>query len=148
MKVRERLNQHLEEQGLGTPDGWFGVRLFGKRIRLFPQGPLAPLLTSHDLHHLYTGYGTHLGGEAEVVAWEISSGGFGKYWFAWLDIGKVLVLAMLFPKRFRAAWIRGRQSRNLYGQDLEQVLEWEWSVLVKWVESPSLPPSRPSTPSA
>ena len=135
MTVRQALHRYYQEQGLGEPDGWFAFILFGKRFRCFPQGPLAPLFTLHDLHHLFTGYGTTLGGEAEVVAWELSSGGYQKYWFAWMDTFKILAFAMFFPMRFRAAWIRGRQASNLYGEDLESVLELEWVDLVRAIES-------------
>ena len=136
MTVRERLEQYYRDQGLGAPDGWFAVSLRGKRYRLFPQGPLKPLFTLHDLHHIVTGYETSLGGEAQIVAWEIASGGFGKYWFAWLDVAKILLLALVFPSRFRAGWREGRRARNLYGQELEALLQSKWSDLLRLVENP------------
>lgn len=131
---------------MGEPDGWFSFLLFGKRFRLFPLGPLEPLFVLHDLHHLYTGYETTIGGEAEGVAWEIASGGYAKYGFAWLDILKVLALALLYQERFRAAWTRGRQESNLYGRDLEAVLETEGSGWVQMFEARSVPKDKKKPP--
>ena len=135
MTVRERLQQYYQDKGLEAPDGWFGVVLRGKRYRLFPQGPLKPLFTLHDLHHIVTGYETSLAGEAQIVAWEIASGGFRRYWFAWMDVAKILLFALLFPARFRAGWRRGRHASNLYGQELDALLDFEWSELMVLVET-------------
>ena len=136
MKVREKLLEHYEEEGLGAPDGWFAVMIGSRRFRLFPLGPLQTLLTLHDLHHMLSGYDSSLVGEAEVIAWELGSGGFGRFWYAWLDAFKILALALLFPRRFRAAFQRGRHFKNLYPEDLETLMDWEWSALVQWVETP------------
>ena len=137
MTVREKLEAYYASKGLGSPDGWFAMVVFGKRVRLFPLGPLQPLLMLHDLHHMLSGYDSTVGGEAQVIAWEIGSGGFGKYWFAWMDFLKIVALALFFPVRFRAAWIRGRQFRNLYTEDIHELLDWQWHALVARVDPSS-----------
>ena len=129
MIAREKLREYYISKGMGEPDGWFAILLFGRRWRLFPMGPLQPLLTLHDLHHLLTGTDSSLGGEAEVIAWEIGSGGYGKFWFAWMDSLKIVALALLYPRRFQAALRRGQQCRNLYREDVEEVLSLEWNTL-------------------
>ena len=136
MKVREKLHAHYEEEGLGVPDGWFAVVIRRRRFRLFPLGPLQTLLTLHDLHHMLSGYESSVAGEAEVIAWELGSGGYGRFWYAWFDAFKILVLALLFPRRFRAAFKRGKQFKNLYNEDPESLMNLEWSALVSRVGTP------------
>ena len=41
MTVREKLEAYYASKGLGSPDGWFALVVFGKRVRLFPLRPLA-----------------------------------------------------------------------------------------------------------
>lgn len=76
----------------------------------------------HDLHHAVTGYGTDTLGEFEISAWEIGSG-CGTTWVAWqLDLGGLVAGVMTIPRRTWRAFVRGRQSRNLFAADYEAVL--------------------------
>ncbi len=76
----------------------------------------------HDLHHVLTGYATHLVGEAEIGAWEVASG-CGRHWAAWhlnlLVTGFVLVFA---PGALFRAFVRGRHTRNLYRNQYDDSL--------------------------
>jgi hypothetical protein len=69
----------------------------------------------HDLHHVATGYGTDLIGEAEISAWELHGGiaSLGLY------VGGIVVLGTLAgtvvaPRRVLAAWRDARSLRSLY----------------------------------
>ncbi len=76
--LREGRAIYFAENGLpadgGYDDGWVVIRVKGIPVFAFPntEGRKrdAPF---HDLHHLVTGYGTDLIGEAEIGAWELGS---------------------------------------------------------------------------
>jgi hypothetical protein len=77
----------------------------------------------HDLHHVATGYGTDLVGEAEISAWELRRGlrGLDPYVSA-LVIGGALMGLVFAPRRTLSAWRsasvdRGSraQERSLFG---------------------------------
>jgi hypothetical protein len=76
---------------------------------------------AHDLHHLLTGYGTDLTGEAELAAWELGSGlrdrSHVRYAIRVFGFG-----LPRFPSRLRAAFVRGRHCRNLLGRLDEAML--------------------------
>jgi hypothetical protein len=68
-----------------------------------------------DLHHVATGYGTDLAGEAELAAWEIRYGAraLGLY------VGSIVLSGVLLfdpsaPLRTVAAWKAARSTRSLY----------------------------------
>ncbi|MFN7956402.1 MAG: hypothetical protein U0610_32140 [bacterium] len=71
----------------------------------------------HDLHHVATGYGTDLIGEAEVSAWELACGGYGL-----LDVYTraivtqiILVGLVAAPRRTVAAWRAAKPgARSLF----------------------------------
>src|SRR5688572_15302052 len=72
-------------------------------------------LPLHDLHHIATGYGTTLFGEAEISAWEVGSGGLGKYPSGWpYVLGLIVVGLLLNPRATINAYRRGRSCTNLF----------------------------------
>jgi hypothetical protein len=75
----------------------------------------------HDLHHVATGFSTDLAGEAEISAWEIA-GGCADHYAAWL-LNLIAMAAGLFfaPRAVLRAFIWGRQTRNLYREDYDEV---------------------------
>lgn len=85
---------------------WTEASLLGLPIRV-PNPPRHRwAIMRHDLHHVATGYGTDLVGEAEVSAWELASGGYGL-----LDlytrgiVTQIIAVGLLFaPRRTLAAW--------------------------------------------
>jgi hypothetical protein len=80
-------------------------------------------LRYHDLHHLVTGYGTSTLGELEISAWEVGSG-CKDYWVAWqLNLGGLAGGMAAIPRRTFRAFLRGRRSRTLYGDDLDALLD-------------------------
>jgi ubiquinone biosynthesis protein Coq4 len=80
-------------------------------------------LKIHDLHHIATGYATTLLGEAEVSAWELGSGGIGKYASAeaFLYLGMMVGL-FINPRAVRRAYLRGKGCRNLYHLEFSEEL--------------------------
>lgn len=76
----------------------------------------------HDLHHVATGYDTDWVGEGEIAAWEIASScrGFLAAW--WLNLLALCIGCALAPARMFRAFVRGRHSRNLYGEAFDDAL--------------------------
>lgn len=80
----------------------------------------------HDLHHVVTGYGTDLVGEAEISAWELRRG-FGR--LSWYTRGLVLsavaIGLVLAPRRTLRAWRRAPGSFSLFYDEkkYEELLE-------------------------
>jgi len=70
------------------------------------------LLAKHDLHHVVTGYGTDLRGEAEMGAFELGAGSL--HWFVWANNLGALALGVACPIRTAKAFWRGLRARSLY----------------------------------
>ncbi len=133
------------------PDGGYGERWVKLRIGPLPfafpnTGGRRRAVPFHDLHHVLTGYATDLVGEAEIAAWEIGSGCRHVRTALHLDLR---VLGFLLPRRPRTlfrAFLRGRNSRNLYRARYDEAL------LARSVASAreelgldrELPPARPA----
>jgi hypothetical protein len=79
----------------------------------------------HDLHHVLTGYGTDLVGEAEVSAWECRGGlrPLGLY-TGWIVLGLALLGLVVAPRRTLAAWRAGPKRGSLFQEpcDYEEAL--------------------------
>lgn len=76
----------------------------------------------HDMHHVLTGYATTNLGEAEIGAWELGSG-CREVRAAWvLNTGSLVLGVFTSPARLFRAFVRGRQTANLYGRDAEALL--------------------------
>lgn len=107
----------------GYGDAWVVLRLW--RIPLaFPNTEgRRRAVRFHDLHHVLTEYPTTWRGEFEISAWEVA-GGIRRYWVAWLLdlLGFACGLAVC-PRAVYRAFVRGRHSRNLYGD------VWDESIL-------------------
>jgi hypothetical protein len=71
----------------------------------------------HDLHHVATGYGTDLVGEAEIAAWELV-GGCTSFIVYWLNGSALLLGLVLSPLRVLRALRHARGQRTLYRDPL------------------------------
>ena len=127
LALRQALQDHFAENGF-PPDGGMS-----KKWEVVWAGPVPIGLPNiaarrwatpiHDLNHLVSGYGHDAMGEAENAAWELG-GGCRDYVAAWVLNGGALGLGIVrSPKRVFAAFVRGRQTRNLYGVDIDSVLD-------------------------
>lgn len=76
-------------------------------------------LRIHDLHHVVTGYGTDLSGEAQVSAWECAAGLHNES-VAWIFCPAGTLGGMLrWPIKTVTAYARGRRARTFFGQDAD-----------------------------
>ena len=83
----------------------------------------------HDLHHVATGYGTDLAGEAEISAWELRGGlrPLGLYTGA-IVTGAALLGLLMAPRRTWRAFRAGSEKHSLFVRDglpYEALLELE-----------------------
>jgi hypothetical protein len=67
----------------------------------------------HDLHHVLTGYGTDVMGEAEIGAWELVAGCTSPFLW-WINLSAVGVGLLLGPARVVRAGMRALGQRSLY----------------------------------
>lgn len=122
----EARGDYFERSGFaadgGYNDEWVHVDLGRFSIKFPNSDARKRAVRYHDLHHVVTGYATDLQGEAEISAWEIASG-CGTMIAAWilnlLAFGHMLLRK---PKPLYRAFVRGRQSRNLYGRAYNDAL--------------------------
>jgi hypothetical protein len=125
--MRTARARYFEVNGFGEDGG------YGDAWVDFKLGPL-PLpfpntrarvraVRYHDLHHVLTGYDTDTLGEFEISAWEIAAGCKG-YVAAWqLNLGGMFAGFVSAPRRTARAFMRGRQSRTLYDEPFEELLD-------------------------
>jgi hypothetical protein len=98
----------------GYDDKWVKVE-YGLLRFYFPNTKgRVKVVKYHDLHHILTEYNTSLSGETEIGAWEVGTG-CTRSLAAWIlnlsGFGWGLVIN---PKDIYKAFLRGRQSANLY----------------------------------
>lgn len=89
------------------------IRAFGHDFTLPNRPNRKWAIPLHDLHHVATGYGTDLVGEAEIGAWELGAGCERPVVYA-LNIAATLIGIVLAPRRVLDAYRAGRAQRALY----------------------------------
>jgi hypothetical protein len=126
--VVEGRDAYLAENGFNTDAyeaGWVVVSLFGVSFRTPTTERRRRALKLHDLHHVVTGFGTDLVGEAEISAWELRRGlrGLGLYVGA-IIVAVALVGLFIAPRRTVRAWRASRADGSLFhtGRDYESLL--------------------------
>lgn len=110
--VRAARDRYLAANSLaleGYAERGFPVYVWRWAVRL----PNPGLLHLHDLHHVATGYGTGLIGEAEISAYELRAG-CRTFMIHLLCVGAVLCAMFVAPRRVVRAWRRARRARTLY----------------------------------
>ena len=112
--VERGRDAYLAENGFsvaGYDAAWTPASLFGVRFRVPNTARHRWAIMWHDLHHVATGYGTDLVGEAEVSAWECRGGlrPLGLYTGA-IVLGLALLGLVVAPRRTVAAFRAGRRS--------------------------------------
>lgn len=118
--IRCARDAYLAENGFTVEaygDKWTDASFFGIRFKVPNTKRHAWALRLHDLHHVATGYGTDLVGEAEISVWELRRGvrPLGLYVAAIVATGAVMGL-FLSPRRMLAAW-RAAGDTNLFVLD-------------------------------
>jgi hypothetical protein len=110
--VRAGRDRYLADNSLTLDSydgGGFPVYVGKWAVRL----PNPGLLHLHDLHHVVTGYGTGLVGEAEISAYELRAG-CRSFMVHVLCVGAILCAMFVAPRRIVRAWRRARGARTLY----------------------------------
>ena len=121
MLVRDALAQYFEING-------FTTEAYTAPTVEIPIGPVTiPLPNTagrqkvvklHDLHHLATGYGTDLVGEAEIGAWELRAGCVGVA--AYVYNGMAVTMGLLIaPLRTLQAFRDARACTTIYRLGLD-----------------------------
>ena len=124
--MRDARSRYFDVNGFGASggydDAWVDFKL-GPLPLPFPNTPArVRAVRYHDLHHVLTGYDTDIIGEFEISAWEIAAGCKG-FIAAWqLNLGGMFGGLVVAPRRTLRAFLRGRHSRTLYGDDLDTLL--------------------------
>ena len=118
--VRDGRDAYLAENGFTVAsydEPWTKASFFAIDF-VVPNTPRhAEAIRLHDLHHVATGYGTDLAGEAEVSAWELRRGvrSLGVYVGTIVSLGAAMGL-LLAPRRTIRAWRRAGEKRgSLFG---------------------------------
>ena len=131
MVIEESLKEfyranHLDEH-------WMGIAIADKRLKVWPvrfiPKSLRDWLKVHDAHHLITGYGTDLAGEAEIAAWALPRNGLSFGSGSWVlpfltaadSVVPILIGLILMPKRVIDACRKGKGEYSLHKQDSELV---------------------------
>ena len=106
----------------GLSDRWVVLRV-GRIPMPFLNTPARRrALVAHDVNHLVAGVSTGNVGEAEISAWELASGGCGRYAAAWmLDLAGML-LGLVWPVKVTKAFASGRRMTNAYATDIDAIL--------------------------
>ena len=126
MSLRDARALYFEANGFGSDGGysskWVKIDFYGLPIAFPNVEARRRAVRLHDLHHLATGYDTDFPGEAEISAWEISTG-CARYLAAWvLNFQGMFVGSFVAPKRVYRAFALGRRSRNLYREGFDEAL--------------------------
>jgi hypothetical protein len=117
---------YFEANGFGADGGyakrWVDVKVGPLPLRFPNSAARVRAVRYHDLHHVATGYDTDWVGEGEIAAWELASGcrGFLAAW--WLNLSAMAIALLLAPARIWRAFVRGRHTRNLYGEAFDDAL--------------------------
>ena len=124
MTVIEGRDHYLAENGFTVQayeDAWTKASFFGLSFSVPNTARHRWAIMLHDLHHVATGYGTDLPGEAEVSAWEARRGlrPLGAY-VASIVTGGAAFGLMIAPRRtVRAYRDSGRGVPSLFRRDAD-----------------------------
>jgi hypothetical protein len=121
LTVRQARDAYLRENGFtlqAYDEPWTKATLFGLRFSVPNTRRHRWAIMMHDLHHVATGFGTDLAGEAEISAWELRRGvrRLGLYVGGIVTslVGLGLVVA---PRRTIAAFRAGASGPSLFALD-------------------------------
>ena len=119
LTVRQKLQQFYRDNNFdldgGTSTAIVWIKLWLLPVPVFNLKSRKTALFFHDLHHVTTGYPTTLRGEAEISAWELGAGGWGRLWYVWVIVLSGMALGVVFfPTATRKAYHRGQSQTNAY----------------------------------
>ena len=118
--ARERYFEINHFEGGGYEEGW--VKMKAGPVPIWFPNTVARVkaVKFHDIHHVLTEYPTTWKGEAEIGAWEVSTG-CGAHYQAWLlNLSAFAIGLVINPRGVYRAFVRGRQSRNLFAREWDE----------------------------
>jgi hypothetical protein len=119
MRVGDAVTKHLSTYGLGDggyDDDWVRVKV-GYLPVVFPNTRgRKKAIRAHDLHHVAGEFdASWKRGELLVSAWELGTGGPGRFLLGWgIVTGGFLGGLLLRPRETYRAFLRGRRARNMF----------------------------------
>ena len=121
--VAEALGQYLRVNGFEWADydaPSAEIQALGLTVRI-PNPPARQrAVRRHDLHHILTGYGTDITGEAEVSAWELRRGLGPVGLYVWAIIVSVTLFGLIHsPRRMLQAWRKSPGEGSAFSLDRE-----------------------------
>jgi hypothetical protein len=112
--ARERYFEINKFEGGGYEEGWVKMRAGPVPIWFPNTVARVKAVKFHDIHHVLTEYPTTWRGEAEIGAWEVSTGCAAHYQAWLLNLLAFAIGLAINPRGVYCAFMRGRRSRNLY----------------------------------
>jgi len=125
--VREGLSQYLRENAFDASEyvsDTFALYVFGQKFFFPNSATRKKAIPLHDLHHVATGYGTDLIGEAEIGAWELRAGCTNMFLYG-INLTALMGGLLLAPHRVIMAFRDAKGARSLY------VLEMPYEEIMK-----------------
>jgi hypothetical protein len=116
LRVSDARDRYLADNGFdvaGYRAPTFQVTVFWRTWTLPNRPARQRAVPRHDLHHVVTGYGTDLVGEAETSAWELR-GGINSLFLWCFKLGAITIGLVLAPGRVVRSFRRARGQRTLY----------------------------------
>lgn len=111
-------DQYLAENGFSVAaydEPWNEVSFLFLTFKLPNPPSRRRAIRFHDLHHVATGFGTDLIGEAEISAWELRRGiGTVGPYVSLLIVQLALLGLVIAPRRTIAAWRASNDSFSLF----------------------------------
>jgi hypothetical protein len=123
LSVQAALREYLDANGFDVraydaPEYQVDLSEVTGEVWAFPNTPTRKRAVAlHDLHHVVTGYGTDVLGEAEIGAWELCAGCNSAFLW-WINSSAVGLGLLLSPGRVLRAGARAIGQRTLYRDSL------------------------------
>ena len=126
MIIKDALTKYFRDnfqRDIGYGERWVKVKMGPITISFLNTDARRRAVKYHDIHHILTEYPTTMLGEAQIGAWELTSGGCRWHWPAWiLDILAVFFGLFISPKVVLKAFMDGCNCKNLYEYDYNEEL--------------------------
>jgi hypothetical protein len=125
--VRRARDAYLAENGFTVAaydDAWTDASFLGIKLKVPNTRRHRWAIMRHDLHHVATGFGTDLVGEAEISAWELRGARHLGVYVASIVLSGVLLGLFWAPRRTVSAWRAARSASFLFaGRDSDAEYE-------------------------
>jgi hypothetical protein len=125
--LREARTVYFRRNGFGEDGGYASAWVKVKVAQVVPlwlpnTAGRVRAVRYHDLHHVVTEFATDNRGEAEIGAWELATG-CRALPAAWVLNSLAMAYGLVtHPVAVFRAYVRGRNSRNLYARTFDDAL--------------------------